>query len=184
MQPVQPMTEKPAKKSNGCLIALAILGGLFLLGGVIVGVVLYGVATSEEGQKVMKLMGGGIQMAQKARNAPGAAELRGIGCDEAMVMDLREVKQLADELDARQQGKMPDDDVMVTCALAFGSTKEISCEEVAKVYLEAIAEKPASFLVTVQDQTGRDPKCMARFGGNGEPLPMEQLAEGEEELDD
>jgi len=123
MQPVQPMTEKPAKKSNGCLIALAILGGLFLLGGVIVGVVLYGVATSEEGQKVMKLMGGGIQMAQKARNAPGAAELRGIGCDEAMVMDLREVKQLADELDARQQGKMPDDDVMVTCALAFGSRR-------------------------------------------------------------
>ncbi|MGI5860646.1 MAG: hypothetical protein ACOX6T_01165 [Myxococcales bacterium] len=173
MPPVQASTPgaPQKKKTNGCLIALGVVGGVFLLGLLAVGILIWRVAASEEGQKAMKLIGGSVSILQKATTAPGTAELRKLGCEQAMVLDFKELRALIDQAKMKSNGPLPDL-LTVTCSIGRRSNRKPTCAEVSRTYLEA-ARPQEVFLVAVQSGPRDDPECVALFDASGKELPLD-----------
>src|SRR5688572_30370151 len=113
---MQPPGEQPLPRksgSNGCLIVLGIIGGIFLLGLLGVFVAGYLFMQQPEVKEVMGAMGGMF-------NAPGRQELMQAGCEQAMVMDMSGFAKLAE----KDQNARPEDvemlkrSVFITCAFS------------------------------------------------------------------
>ncbi len=136
----------PKKGSNGCLIALAIVGGLVLL---VVGVVAFGVyrfAGSKEGKAVFGVLGDMTKAMGEAQSAPGAAEVRALGCDQAMVMDMEKMGSLFEYLDAgTPNGAFS---TVVICQVGV-LAKPPRCDDVAKTYVAAVKAPARGFAVNV-----------------------------------
>ncbi len=81
------------KSGNGCLLALAIVAGLALLVVGVAGFVIYRAANSREGKAILGAIGGMTRTVAEAQAAPGAAEVRALGCDQAMVIDLEKMTE-------------------------------------------------------------------------------------------
>ena len=164
--PVSP-AKKPSGCSRGCLVALLVVGGVALLGGLVGAFALWRVASSEDGQKVMKAIGKGAQLAAKGINAPGAQEVREAGCPEAFVLDMGDMTELID-LFSDGGAKPLSTGVMVLCQGAFGQLPD--CTEVAKAYLKANGRPPGEFMVTVKLKNAKQEQCARRFSEAGEDL--------------
>src|SRR5580704_7598776 len=99
MQPQSPAP--PRKKSgNGCIIALAVVGGLVGLTVLIAAIGLWRFAGSKEGKAVFGAIGEGARILAEAQAAPGAAEVRALGCQQAMVIDMERMSKLFEYFDA------------------------------------------------------------------------------------
>src|SRR5687767_13485706 len=89
----------PPKKSNrGCLIAFLVAAGLVTLLVAAGAVVAYRFAQSPEGQEAMALLKETTSMAADAMKAPGTKELRELGCDTALVMDMARLGAFAKQM--------------------------------------------------------------------------------------
>lgn len=161
---------KPKRSGRGCLIVLGVLGGLVLIGGLAIAVAVYHFSKTEEGQKVFGMMGKATQMAARAQSAPGTSELKKLGCDTAMVMNAREMLELAaDFIDAGAPTQL-EHPVMVICQVGMFSESALSCDEVARTYAGAVPGGNEPFTVTVQRPGRGKPECMARYAPSGDRL--------------
>ncbi|UQA60945.1 hypothetical protein [Polyangium aurulentum] len=160
------------KKTSGCLIAFLVVMGLGLVGAVGVGLWLY----STFGD----VFGGigdlaGIMM--KARNAPGASEIRARGCKEAMVIDAKEMvktMQRFEEEVAKREGRAPrskplsdDAEVLLVCQAEQGLAP--TCESVAKAYIAAVHPK-GKLLASVTTGGSKNTECTEAFDASGKSL--------------
>jgi hypothetical protein len=159
----------PAKKatSRGCLIALLVLGGLAGLACLVGGLVLWRASKDPDLQKVMGALGKGADLVMKGAKAPGAAELRAAGCEQALVLPLGEMLALASEfVDA---GSL--DDAAVGMAITCTTKADLgapTCEKLAKVYVKAAAPT-APFMLSVQSMAESKSLCDVTFDASGEP---------------
>lgn len=119
----------------------------------------------------MKLIGGSVSIIKKATTAPGAAELRKLGCKEAMVLDLKELKGLMDQARIGPSEPLPEL-LTVTCSIGSFSDSKPTCAEVSRTYLEAAGPREM-FLVMVQRTNRDDPECTALFDASGKELPLD-----------
>jgi hypothetical protein len=170
--PAQPPKKK---KGNGCLIALAITGGVVLVGGILVGTCAYKAATSKEGRQIIGAMGETAKIMEEAQKAPGAKELRASGCATAMVMDM---ERMAGAFSGLVDGGIPppkdkDVKVMIMCQVGvFGSAP--TCDAVAKTYLSAVGGTASGrFTAQVTQQGNNRPKCSKTFDASGAPIGSE-----------
>jgi hypothetical protein len=127
----------PKKKStSGCLIALAVVGGLGVLVVALAAFGLYRFSTTKEGKMVFGVIGEATKMAAEAQSAPGAAEVRALGCDQGMVMDMNKMGKIFEQLDASAP---PSDQlsVMVFCQVGVFA-KAPTCDAVAHTYHAAV----------------------------------------------
>lgn len=153
-------------------MALLGAGGLVLLTGLVGVVLVLRAASSEEGQKVMKAIGKGANLAAKGINGPGAQEVRAAGCPEAFVLDMNEMLELI-ELFSAAGTKDVGAGVMVTCQGSFGTLPD--CSEVAKAYLTAKGLPPGPFVVMVKTKNQKKEQCARRYSQSGEDLgPFKQ----------
>lgn len=118
----------------------------------------------------------------QASDAPGAAEVRELGCESAGVVPPEELVRLARKLEAetaRTEKRAPRpvdlhaDEPVVYCA--HPATGEPSCGKVAAVYLRG-AKPTGPFVVTVR--TGFRETCAERFEADGTsagPAPSPDL---------
>lgn len=162
-----PAAQKPSGCSKGCLIALISVGAVVMLIGLIGVFALWRAASSEEGQKVMKAIGKGAQLATKGINGPGAQEVRNAGCPEALVLDMEEMMEL---IELFADGGMPSlgVGVMVMCQGSFGELPD--CGEVAQAYLSAKELPPGDFVVLVKTKSQKGEQCSRRYSETGEDL--------------
>lgn len=162
-----PAAKKPSGCSSGCLIALLVVGGVVMIIGLVGVFALWRAASSEEGQKVMKAIGKGAQLAARGINGPGAQEVRDLGCPEAFVLDMNEMMDLV-ELFTDGGLKDVGTSVMVMCQGSFGQLP--SCDEVAKAYLTAKGRPPGDFVVMVKTKNQKKEQCTRRYSETGEDL--------------
>jgi hypothetical protein len=166
-QPQQP-GPAPAKKSgNGCLIVLAVIGGLVL---VVVAVISFGVyrfASSKEGKAVFGVLGDMTKVMAEAQSAPGAAEVRALGCDQAMVMDFEKMGSLFELLDASAPSN--DLSVMIVCQVGVMHAGTVpKCDDIAHTYVRAVKTPPRAFAVTVNHGSGTTAQaCSAQYDPRG-----------------
>jgi hypothetical protein len=158
----------PAKKgSNGCLIALAVAAGIALVACLIGGAALWKVSQNPEIKRAMNAAGKGIKLVTKGASAPGAAEVKALGCQQAFVLDATEMFDLLDEF---VDGGSAEDRTEFAGMMIFCQTRSTgpSCEQIATTYAKAAA--PAEpFMVTVSKASGAK-GCEAKFTPSGAPI--------------
>jgi hypothetical protein len=159
---VQPQQAPQKKKSgNGCLIALAIVGGLVLLGVGVAAFAVYRLSQTKEGKMIFGAIGEMTKIIAEAQTAPGAEEVRKLGCDQGMVLDMDKMTRLFSMLDASAppSGQFS---VMVMCQVGFTGTPP-SCDDVARTYHAAAGPPPRGFVATVQRSGGHAAVCSTLY---------------------
>jgi hypothetical protein len=158
----------PRKKTSTLTIVLAILGGGLLLFFVAVGVAIYALVSSPKGRAIVGVMGEAVKISARAQKAPGTAELRAMGCKQAMVMDIDDLGKMMAPLDAapppRQEALFGE---MVVCSAGPFHTPP-SCENVAATYVSAVGPRQKSFVVSVQRTGKRD--CTILYDSSGQKV--------------
>lgn len=173
MPPQQPMGMMPPpppqkKGMSGCMVAFIVVSVVGFVTALVVGIGLYLVLTSNAGKTAIKLVGEGTKLAQKGLNAPGTAELRALGCEQAIVLDMKDVGDMMNDiLDAG----LPDSGVeglIVTCTLPSRGGAAISCDDVARTYVTANGgTASAEFVVTVKRQNDSRELCESTYDTSG-----------------
>ncbi|MBL8910537.1 MAG: hypothetical protein JNM17_07510 [Archangium sp.] len=165
--PNQTNQAKPSGCSRGCLVALAVAGGLMIIVLVISGIVIWQAAQSENGQKVLKAIGKGASLATKGLNAPGAEEARQLGCPEAFVLDMNDMFELIEIFDTDGGMEKAKDElgpkVMLMCQ-GYGTLP--TCDELAAAYVKVPDRTRGEFAVLVQAKNGRK-ECSNKYSDDG-----------------
>lgn len=163
----------PKKGMSGCLIAVLVVAGLVVVSVVVAGIGIWRVMESPEGQKIAKVIGEGSKIAEEARTAPGTAELRKAGCQEAMVLDPERMADLMRELGDAGAAKKDVEGAprSIVCQVA-ALGKAPTCDSLAAVYVGA-AHPGVPFHITVQSQGGSKPSCVARYSPEGTRLAQQ-----------
>jgi len=153
------------KLSLGAKIALSIVcvAGVFVAWG---GIEAYRFLQTERGQQILRA----TRLAQESFDGPGSGELRGLGCEQAMLMTFRQLVsvnpepyppatlRLANETDVGRMG-------VVVCQNFFGPSP--ACDAVASTYVAATSpEEP--FLVMVIERS--EYRCGLMFPESGDSM--------------
>ncbi len=165
-----PMQPPPAKKkglSTGCWIALA---AILIFFGSVAGVMLYigyKVSQNKDVQNVMGTLGDVAGLAVEAQNAPGTAELRALGCQQAMALDPVRMQKIAERFMDQDAGlpplPAPNVERIVMCeANAFGAAP--TCDDAARAYIRGAAPRK-DFMLMVQQN--KKTKCDGLFSPSG-----------------
>ncbi len=171
----------PKKKGNGCLIALIIFGVLFLLLAGGVGYVAYKASQDPDLRQAFEAAGDAIEIMQEAQNAEGMEELRDDGCDQALLLDMDKILDLAEKHTKDEDFERPETELqkVVVC----NTKKKIDCEDVAETYVDA-ADPSEGFLVIVQRPGAGEARCRERFDKKGKSqgefkgnVPVPQIPE-------
>jgi len=170
-----PATPPKKKGMSGCLLAFLIVLGLTVVGGGIVGYLIW--------REVGGLVGGVAEIAgimTDAAKAPGTKEMKAAGCDEAFVIDTDKLQKVVNKLEAEIAKKesrdpKPMEDLtkdgtafLVTCVVKKSDPPK--CADIAKAYVEG-GEPNEKFLVTVSknSQSG-EASCAEIFDKKGKSL--------------
>jgi hypothetical protein len=159
-QPYQPPAKK---KGNGCLVALGIFAGILVLGAIAAGIGIYVFSQSDEGKHAFGIMKEGIKAAQEGANAPGTPELRELGCQQAIVLDMNKLMKHFDAGQAKSDEPL----LMVTCQATATGTPP-TCDDVARTYVKAMgghAESPIAVVVQVPFKPGK--QCRRYYSEDG-----------------
>ena len=171
------MTEEQQQaKRSGCSAGKIVLVLLlaFLLGGLaLAGTCAWCLATNPEVQKAGALLGETMRMGVAAQSAPGTAELEEAGCEDAMVLDMRKVvrltEDLADELGDDGEVQVPQEgwqQHIVVCQYRL-EAPELSCDDVAAVYVKAVSDVPTEYGVAAQAGLAGKNVCQGVYGRDG-----------------
>jgi hypothetical protein len=154
-QPPPPRPLPPKRSNRGCLIALAIVGGV---GFVVVAVAAFGIyrfAGSKEGKMVFGTIGDMAELAAEAQHAPGTKEVAALGCDTAMAMDMDKMQSIMhDRFDASATAPSKFS-MLVICQVGMFAKSPPSCDDVARTYVGAAGPPARGFAVNVQKGGGR-----------------------------
>ena len=160
---------QPKKSGNGCLIAMAIVGGVVLLIGIVVAIGVYKFASSKEGKQIFAVVGEGAKIAVEAQTAPGTPELRKLGCKQPMVMSMERLLKLTQQLTDAGDGEVGELSVMVMCPVGILDTPP-ACDAVARTYLGAVPRPAGNFAVNVTQQSKNQPYCSYLYSPDGKRL--------------
>jgi hypothetical protein len=152
--PLPPRPVPPKKSNRGCLIALAIVGGVGFALVLVVGFGIYHFANSKEGKMVFGTIGDVAELAAEAQHAPGTKEVAALGCDTAMAMDMDKMQRIMhDRLDASASAPSSFSR-MVICQVGVFAKSPPSCDDVARTYVSAAGPPARGFAVNVQRSGG------------------------------
>jgi hypothetical protein len=173
----QPTGVPAPKKGSGCLIAVAVAGGIVVLFVIVIVVAVVHFLGTKEGKNLASIVGEGAKIALQAQSAPGAREVRKVGCAQAAVMDTDAWVRLArlGDQDASEPGKPPAS-VLVSCTGNLLRTPP-TCDDVSKAYLAAVPPPPGRVLVQVLAPGDRRPRCSNLYEADGtfvEALEMKE----------
>jgi hypothetical protein len=152
---------------SGCMIALIVVGSLGVVSALVVGVGMYLFATSSTGKTIIKVVNEAPKLAEKGMNAPGMPEVRALGCDQALALDMKDVGDLmSDMIDA---GKDMPDGLLITCQVRKGQ-RTPTCNDIASTYVRAVTTASKDFTVTVQEQGNRKAVCTSSYDASGKAI--------------
>jgi hypothetical protein len=153
---------------SGCMIAFIVVSIIGLVTAIVGGIAIYLVVTSSAGQSAIKVIGGTTKLATEGLNAPGTPELRALGCEQAIVLDMKKVGELMnDAFDAGLGVDSGVEGLLVTCTLPARATP-IACDDVAKTYVRAVGgTASAEFTVNVKRQNESTELCSSTYDESG-----------------
>jgi hypothetical protein len=154
------------------LIAIAIVAGVVLFGGLIVAVVVYRFVSSPDGKKIVSAVSSGAALLSEATSAPGTSELRALGCESALVIDAAKAQAIADSFtDAGTADLSSAQPLQVICVRGRGpSAPAPACDTIAATYVKAVGRAAAPFAVSMGAR-GKEAECEASYAADGTRAP-------------
>ncbi|EYF06747.1 hypothetical protein [Chondromyces apiculatus] len=155
--PPPPYAPQPRKLlPTGCVVVLAVVGVLVLGFVAVMAFGSYLFVTSKPGKEIIdivgkgaKVVGGVAQVFEDAKRAPGTNEVRALGCDGAMALDVNEVLAAFNQFDAGLPTTTPKVSLMVVCSMNGLFAKPPDCDAVARAYLSGAGAPAGNFAATV-----------------------------------
>jgi hypothetical protein len=150
------------------MIALLVVGILAVVSAIAVAIGVYLFATSSVGKTAIKIVNEAPKLAEKGMNAPGMAEVRALGCEQALVLDMNDVGDLMSDIIDAGSGKktgMPDG-LLITCQVRPGA-RAPSCDDIASTYVATVKTASKDFMVTVQEQGNSRTLCDSSYDTSG-----------------
>jgi hypothetical protein len=145
--PLPPAVPPAAKKKSGCLVALAVAGGVLLLfGSVGLGIAWhYG---------LLARLGLGAKLVYD-----GVKELRALGCDQVMVLDSDDLGEVIGKTGPHNEKRI------VTC---LGRSANVpTCDEAAAAYVRVVGKAEGGFVASVRKTDGAGDRCSERYEEDG-----------------
>lgn len=169
--------------SKGCWIAIAVVGGLFLIVGGLVFYFAWSIYQDPDVKKAISVVGDGIEIIQDAQSAEGTDELKDKGCKEAMVFDVDKLLDFAEE---HSEDEIDRPDVKVgKLVICNAKKKKLDCGDIAEEYVDAASpNKPFAVVVNYKDSS----QCSEHFDEDGEKqgdfasgsVPIPPVPDGDE----
>jgi hypothetical protein len=149
------------------LIALAAAGAAAALGVIALAIGLVRACSSDAGagsaRRLQSQSAEGARVASAGMDAPGTAELRRLGCDPAMVLDMG---KLLGDASAIRSGEPS---YVVTCDVPGAQAP--ACERVAATYFGAVGVSPGGIVnIRVSRPGSSVPLCARRYAPSGMDL--------------
>ena len=135
---------------------------------VLVGAGLWRFAGTKEGKVIFGAIGEATRIVAEAQSAPGAAEVRALGCEQAMVLDTERMAKLFEQLDA-SAGHSDDFGVMVMCQVGALGTPP-TCDQVAHAYHAAVGTPPRPYAANVRHQGRAGEICSTLYDTSGKKV--------------
>jgi len=175
--PEYPYGPPPRKSGNGCLIVFAVVAVLALASFAVVTVVTYLVVTSKEGKQIIGVLGQGARavgesakVLEEAARAPGATQVRALGCRQALAVDMDRLIKAFDQFDAGLATSRPSGvRVLVVCQVDPRGTPP-DCDPVARAYLSGAGAPPGDFAAMVTQEGAKHQRCAERYAPDGRRL--------------
>jgi len=175
-----PPPQEPRQRS-GFLTFLYLLLGLGAVLALVGGIALYVFFRSEQGQRVLELAREGSELLIEASQAPGTDELRGAGCEQALVARAGRILDLVRRFDpegaafgdggeAMDLGSLEGETPVVVCTQKAGSAGTPDCETAARLYASAQAAQPDRFVVLMVTRQESLAGCSGIYGPDGTRL--------------
>lgn len=166
---------------------LRILLGLmafFLLVIVGIGVATYRWANRPDNREKLGAVSDLIKMGVESATAPGTAELRALGCSNAVVMDGERLNVLTERLQRlagdRDGGSAAVEVQMATLFCGVPKGKSLGCDQVARAYAQAVPTAPEPYLIVVQEDRGRGaPLCQGLYDRSGQLVEAVEAEDSE-----
>ena len=126
-------------------------------------------AGTKEGKAIFGAIGEGAKILAEAQSAPGAAEVRALGCDQAMVIDMDRMVKLFEHRDASAEREAFS--IMVICHIGALQGDPPSCDRVASTYHAAVGVAARPFAATVTRGGGRGGEaCSSLYDAKGKKV--------------
>lgn len=156
--PAQPQKKKGM---STVLVVLLVLGGLFVVAAVIVGVVAVRFARSVSSSPI------GVET-NRAMDAPGAKGLCAVGCCSAQIVDTATMPELTSlyAKDPRRPDQPQDVPLVVECGATLSPPK---CDDVRTQYLSVVKTAKTPFRVFVTTIESKV-VCNQKYSETGAPL--------------
>lgn len=151
--------------ARGSLLALGIGSGALVLAAVLGGVLLLrGCRTGQSDGAAAAAPDRGATAATEGMSAKGTAEMRQLGCEQALVVDMARVLGNASRIEPGEPR------FMVTCDVGTGSAPAPACERVASTYFGAVGTADGNVCVRVSRTGAPQPACSRLYAPNGADL--------------
>jgi hypothetical protein len=167
-----PPPEVAKKKGSGCVLLLVIAGGFALLVLLLALLALGYFASTPEGQKVVTVARETFGAMQEFQNAPGAKEVRALGCDQAMIIPMDRVMEIAAPFVDGGTAELPPGSprLTITCVAPWTASPP-KCQAIADTYVRAVGGRAQGvFLVTTQRPGSQKPACTSMHSESGKLL--------------
>jgi hypothetical protein len=152
-----------ATTSRGALIALAIGGGAAALAVIVTVIVAIRFVTKDTGTTPESVTDQGAEVGREGMRAKGTAELRVLGCDQAIVIDM---VRLLHDASAVRDGEPR---YIVTCDVLDAGGP--SCERAAATYFAALGRTDDGAVnIRIAPRGSRQPTCSRLYGPSGVDL--------------
>jgi hypothetical protein len=165
-----PPQNSPKKRGNGCLVALAIVGGIILLAGLVTAIFVYRFVNSPDGKKVVSAVTSGAALYAEATGAPGTKELAELGCAAPLVIDTGRMQAIAESFGDAGMGDFSKEVRIEVICQAPRVGPAPSCDDVAATYVRAVGGRAGGAFAASVVVPGRDPSCLEKFSADGKKL--------------
>lgn len=158
----------PRKKgmSTGCLIAVLVTIGMFAAVGAVAFFIAYKIGSNKDVQNVMGALGDGAKIIAEAQAAPGTAELRALGCDQAMAIDASKMQKLVGSFVDAGAAPPPEVERIVMCQID-SFTVAPACDDAARAYVRG-GRPTRKFMLTVA--VNKKQTCGGIYDASGKML--------------
>ena len=154
------------------MVAALIVLGVMVVGALVLGIVVFRMMQDPEVRKFVSAAREGMSVYVDAAQAPGAAELRALGCRDAMVVDTERLATIVERLNPDASVEVPaDDEALVSpllVCLVDGASK-VTCPQIVVAYVKAVPDAPEQMLAQVVIRSrGQDRvRCGGSFQRDG-----------------
>ncbi len=159
----------PPVKAPVSPVLIILLGLLFLIIAIIVGGVIF-YKNCEKCQEVVAGLSEGTTAIVKGMNAPGTAEIRALGCDQAMAIDMQAFEKMFAPLAGEEMifdANMRDMKMLMCKQESFSVPEGPECADVIRAWAAVAAEGHEAALVVVQGRSSRSNYCQGIYAVDG-----------------